>query len=127
MRESRFSKDFAWRKTQPVALTTLDALIRRHGMPAFCKIDVEGYEETVLRGLSKPIPFVSFEFSREFFDAATRCIDRLSAIGNAKFDFEVAGSMRLLLGAWAEPSELFRALGEIEDELLWGDVYAKFE
>jgi FkbM family methyltransferase len=127
MKEGRFSKDFTWRKTQSVALTTLDAVIRTHGMPTFCKIDVEGYEETVLKGLSKHIPYLSFEFSREFFDAATRCTDRLSAIGNAKFNFSVAGSMRLLLDRWAEPSELFKALSVIEDDLLWGDVYTKFE
>jgi len=96
-------------------------------MPTFCKIDVEGYEETVLRGLSKPIPYMSFEFSREFFDVAARCIGRLSAIGKARFDFSVGESMRLLLGTWVEPSELFKALSLIEDELLWGDVYAKFE
>ena len=127
MKEGRFSKDFTWRKTQPVALTTLDALIRTYGMPTFCKIDVEGYEETVLRGLSKPIPYVSFEFTREFSDATTRCIDRLSAIGNAKFDFSVGESMRLTLGTWTEPSEVFKALSVIEDDLLWGDVYTKFE
>jgi len=127
VKESRFSKDFTCWKTQSVALTTLDALIRRHGMPTFCKIDVEGYEQTVLRGLTEPIPYVSFEFTREFFDAATRCANRLSAIGNAKFDFSLGESMRLVLDTWVEPSELFKALSAIEDDLLWGDVYAKFE
>src|SRR5262245_52586103 len=32
----------AWTKTIEVPLTTLDALIERHGRPAFIKIDVEG-------------------------------------------------------------------------------------
>ena len=125
--QSRFSKDFAWRKIQPVALTTLDALIRGYGTPTFCKIDVEGFEENVLAGLNQPLPHLSFEFSREFFDAAVRCTDRLSTIGDVKFNFSVGESMRLLLNAWVGPSELFKALRLIEDDLLWGDIYAKFE
>jgi FkbM family methyltransferase len=34
----------SWDKRIKVAMTTLDALIARHGMPAFIKIDVEGFE-----------------------------------------------------------------------------------
>src|ERR687890_1113010 len=33
-----------WEDPVPVPLTTLDALVAEHGVPAFCKIDVEGYE-----------------------------------------------------------------------------------
>ena len=39
-----------WTRTIVVPLTTLDALIARHGMPAFVKIDVEGFEFEVLKG-----------------------------------------------------------------------------
>jgi hypothetical protein len=127
MTEGRFAKDFAWRKTESVPMTTLDALINAFGVPRFCKIDVEGYEENVLSGLSRPIPYLSFEFSREFLDATARCINRLLAVGNPRFDFSVGESMHLGLDTWVEPSELYKALGTIQDDLLWGDVYAKFE
>src|SRR4029453_2101788 len=40
-----------WDRSVEVAVVTLDELIATHGMPAFCKIDVEGFELDVLSGL----------------------------------------------------------------------------
>ena len=45
---SFFGLEFARRKA--VKTTTLEELILSHGLPFFVKIDVEGYEEPVLRG-----------------------------------------------------------------------------
>src|SRR6187455_1134240 len=44
-----------WDKSIRVPMTTLDALIGEHGVPAFIKIDVEGFEEEVLMGLTQPV------------------------------------------------------------------------
>ena len=42
--------------------TTPDDLIAQYGTPAFIKIDVEGFEDHVLAGLSRPVRALSFEF-----------------------------------------------------------------
>jgi hypothetical protein len=48
--EGRFAGKNQWIKAVPVEVTTLDRLIARYGMPAFCKIDVEGFELYVRSG-----------------------------------------------------------------------------
>ena len=48
-----------WDEAIPVTVTTLDRLIDQYGLPAFTKIDVEGYELEVLQGLSQPLPALS--------------------------------------------------------------------
>ena len=41
-----------WQESAIVEVTTLDALIAEYGCPAFCKIDIEGYEAEALAGQS---------------------------------------------------------------------------
>ena len=46
--------------TYNVPVVTLDSAIQCFGSPAFCKIDVEGWELEVLRGLTQPIPLMAY-------------------------------------------------------------------
>jgi FkbM family methyltransferase len=61
-------------ETLEVEVSTLDALIEKHGVPALCKIDVEGFEEHVLRGLHRPIPLILFEFHADELARAFECL-----------------------------------------------------
>jgi len=126
MKEGRFSNDYDWPDTQLVPVTTLDNLILKYGLPKFCKIDVEGFEYPVLKGLTKPIPFISFEFTREFFDDAKKCIEHLLSLGHAEFNFSIAESHELYYSKWVAREELYETLSSFEDVLLWGDIYVKF-
>ena len=58
---NRWDEQITFSGTATVALTTLDQLIAQYGRPDFIKIDVEGYEQFVLQGLSTPVPHISFE------------------------------------------------------------------
>lgn len=125
-REGRFAQEYKWTKTQKVPVITLDNLITEYGLPKFCKIDVEGFEVSVLKGLTKPIPYISFEFHREFFDNAKKCINYLLSLGSAEFNCAIGESRELLFSKWVSAVELYNRLAAIEDEDLWGDIYVKF-
>ena len=58
----RFADD-SWGDVLRVDVTTLDALISDYGVPRFTKIDVEGFEQEVLAGLSTAIPALSIEYT----------------------------------------------------------------
>jgi len=123
----RFSEDYEWEKKQSVEVTTLDKLIEKYGTPKFCKIDVEGFELQVLKGLSKKIPFISFEFTKEFFDDAKACIQHVLTIGSAKFNCTLHDSKNLVFPDWVSSEELIRRLESEKNALFCGDIYVKMD
>lgn len=113
-----------WDRTITVPCLTLDHLIRTHGRANFIKIDVEGFEDRVLAGLSEPVPALSFEFTTIARDVARRCLDRLAALGPYGFDIALGETQRLLFGGWVEAHEMGRTLDGLPHEANSGDVYA---
>src|SRR5262245_46495879 len=95
-----------WDATVEVPCTTLDALVAEHGAPAFAKIDVEGFEDTVLEGLSQPLPTLSFEFTTIQRDVAQRCLERLASLGPYGFDVALGESQRLTFGCWVSKADM---------------------
>lgn len=91
-----------WEQELSVRVTTLDGLIAEHSVPAFCKIDVEGYELECLRGLSQPVPALSIEYIPAAIDIALGCIERLAALGDYRFNLTRRESQRLDLSEWID-------------------------
>lgn len=124
----RFSTSYSWNEEQQVSLTTLDALIKEYGLPKFCKIDVEGFEYYVLQGLSTPIPYLSVEFTKEFFVDAKLCMDYLLTLGHPEFNCALGETLHLISSQWLSKDDLCHRLECLcqDDNLLWGDIYVKF-
>ncbi len=89
-------------KLHSVQVVTLDSAIQRFGTPYYCKIDVEGYELEVLRGLSTRIPLISFEFhtNDENISRARSSLEILRLNGSCSVNFTPAESFRFGLENW---------------------------
>lgn len=124
--EMRFSKDYEWNRALRVPVTTLDTLITKYGAPVFCKIDVEGFEKTVLRGLTQPVSFMSFEFTSELFDDIGECIDHLLSLGEVRSNCSMGETMKMSFPSWVTSTEVYEKIESQKDRLLWGDIYVKF-
>src|SRR5579862_633892 len=123
VRESgRFQAEWDDRALVPV--TTLDALIERYGAPSFCKIDVEGYEETVLGGLSHPIRTVSIEFIPENLDSTERALAKFGDLADYRFNYALGESLALAEQRWLKRDELLERLRTCVPRS-FGDVYAR--
>lgn len=120
--------DRKWDKKIKVSVTTLDKLIEMYGQPTYCKIDVEGFEDSVLNGLSKPIKYISFEYSKSLLDIVERCIKNLEKLGKPMYNYcEYKRPTKLKLDNWVSDKDIL--IREIDDpkSATSGDIYVKFE
>lgn len=118
-------KDEVWDQQITVPVTTLDALIMRHGVPDFIKIDVEGYEEDVLLGLSTALPALSFEFTTIQRACAHACITRLCVLGDYRFNLSLGEDHRLANEAWMNAADIRAQIDALPQKANSGDVYAR--
>ena len=114
-----------WEQAVTVEVTTLDALITRFGEPAFCKIDVEGFEQEVLAGLSRPLRLVSFEFIPAAQELALACMDRLDALGDYRYNWFLGESHRWQSERWVTGDELRVWLRVLPTDAPSGDIFAR--
>jgi len=118
-------------ETHNVPVVTLDAAIECFGRPDFCKIDVEGWEPEVLRGLSQPIRLLSFEshLSPAGIQRTQQCLELLRQFGPSLVNLTPAESANLHLPAWV-PIDAFARwfpgdLRQTLPGLAYGDIIVR--
>ena len=117
-------EDQRWTKTVRVPLTTLDALIERHGLPSFIKLDVEGFEVEALAGLTRPVPALSFEFTTIQRDLARAGVERCAALGFRRFNAALGESQALVHAEWQDAQAIAAWLAALPMAANSGDIYA---
>lgn len=115
-----------------VPITTLDEAIARYGKPRHCKIDVEGFELEVLKGLSQAIPTLSFEnhLWRDGAVRAVECLDRLSQLGEISVNVTPAETPAFAGLRWQDRDEFvefFRQEISNAEGRGYGDIFVNFK
>jgi len=123
--DERFGQHHQFDRQTTVETTTLDQLIGQYGVPFYIKIDVEGHESSVLRGLHSAVPYVSFEVNLpEFAPDGLECVEMLARLAaDGKFNYATGDYERgWALEEWLKAPEFSRALAECTQtsiEVFW--------
>ncbi len=112
-----------WDREIEVRATTLDALIAQYGSPKFVKIDVEGFEDRVLGGLSAPLPMLSFEFTTHQKGVALRALNRIERLGSYRFNACLGESWVNVFDQPTSGSAIAKWLTDLPAEANSGDIY----
>lgn len=114
-----------WDVQTTIQTNTLDQLIEQYGLPAFCKIDTEGYELQVLNGLSKAIPLICFEVISVQKESVEPCISHIGTLGDYEYNWSVAESLRFQLPHWVGAEQMLQTISQHPSPLFSGDIYAR--
>jgi FkbM family methyltransferase len=125
---SRF-KHCQWREPVTVRSTTLANLIQHFGVPDYVKIDVEGAELEVLRGLPAKavVPLLSFEWCSEFQAEALACVTLLESMGYSRFYLQFEDDLMLDVATNRTAIEVmadFDAMCQTKDAP-WGQIHCR--
>jgi len=90
-----------------VPVTTIDSAIEDHGKPIYCKIDVEGWELEVLKGLTQPIPLISIEyhFKKREIEKTMACLRYLERFGEVEINITPAETLAFTFPRWLSQKE----------------------
>lgn len=94
---NRWQKKITFSTTIKTETTTLDQLITDFGQPDFIKIDVEGFEDEVIQGLTQPVGQLCFEANLpQFTEQTIHCIQSLGNIHkNISFNYSIKENLEL--------------------------------
>ena len=114
-----------WLGDIEVPVTTLDTLSKRHGVPRFVKIDVEGFEEHVLGGMTFQPAGLSFEFSLYVREAAYRCL-RLPVMEGYEFNAIAGRDLSFNHAQWMRAEQMVEWIRSVKDvNYEYGDIFAR--
>lgn len=122
--DSRFGQTLNFEQWKEVETVSIESLIAEQGLPFFVKIDVEGYEVRVLRGMHRPVPYLSFEVNLpEFRPEGLECVQILGRLApHGLFNYSSDCRSGLALKRWLALEEFSTVLNSCSGrsiEVFW--------
>ncbi len=111
-------------KRKKIKVEVLENFILRYGVPKYIKIDVEGYELEVLKGIQSVVPLLSFEANLpEFYPETTKAIEYLAKISKDRYIYNFANDNFFLEDVFMSKVE---AMEYIKDtKFIYLEIYAR--
>lgn len=121
---NRFGHTLSFGYWIDIETATIDELMAEHGTPFFIKIDVEGHELSVLHGMRRTVPYLSFEVNLpEFRREGAECVQVLNQLTqNGRFNYTSDCRDGLVLKEWVTAEEFQPILKSCTDsctEVFW--------
>lgn len=110
-----------------VKIRTVDELIREYSLPAFIKINANGFENEVLKGLTIPILLISVSFYSYLHSKTTENVRRLMSIGNYEFNWILNEEAKFQSKEWLSPKELNTSMSDFAGTRFSGEIFARLK
>ena len=109
-----------------IEVTTLDSMAARYDVPSLVKIDVEGFDDSVIPGMSFKPKMVSFELNVAFPQVAVRCLAAPVFISGYEFNFVRGAQMDFACSSWLDRDSMKDRLSDLlSEDIEFGEVIAR--
>lgn len=90
-----------------IKVSTLESMINKYGRPNMIKIDVEGFELEVVRGLKTVVPLIVFEIHKRETELGNKVLEQIISLGGFKGIKATTGDhSEWLIETWSSNIEL---------------------
>lgn len=123
---SRLKNTVDWNRKELVQVITIENLIKKYGIPSFVKIDVEGYELEVFKGLKTKIPYFQFEFlKKESLDVLPEIFSIINSLGDYEYNMiSNLNSKEFLFSNYVSSDFLLSLIRNLNDYKCFGDYFS---
>ena len=124
--KSRFATQYKWDSIIQKKTITLDKMIDSYGKPDLIKIDVEGHELEVIKGLSSKLSEICFEWTEEEYGKLQQIAKHLQNLGYHDFGFTYEDNYNIKPSVYCswEKLDLHKDIN-IERKEKWGMIWVR--